>query len=82
MQIKMRYFGIPMGNLGRETRLLDLSADATVEQLFQLIATKLGDRDKELLSGATFMVNKARAERRTALKDGDEVLIFCSLAGG
>ncbi len=82
MKIKVKYFGIPMANLGPEANCLELPADATVEQLLYLISDKMEDQDKELLDAATFMVNRTRAKKHTVLTDGDEVVIMYLLAGG
>ncbi|HHT70287.1 MAG TPA: MoaD/ThiS family protein [Firmicutes bacterium] len=82
MKIKVKYFGIPMANLGPEANCLELPANASVEQLLHIIRDQLEGQDKELLEAATFMVNRTRAEKYTVLKDGDEVVIMYSLAGG
>jgi molybdopterin converting factor small subunit len=82
MLITVKYFGTPIANLGTEAKHIELPAAATIEQLLCLINEKLEDKDRRLLEAATFMVNKARADRNTELKHGDEVLIMHSLAGG
>ncbi len=71
-----------MANLGPEANCLELPANASVEQLLHIIRDQLEGQDKELLEAATFMVNRTRAEKYTVLKDGDEVVIMYSLAGG
>lgn len=82
MIIKLRYFGIPIASLSHELQQIELPPNTTIEQLLKLISKKIENRDDELLKSATFLVNKAKAEKYTVLNDGDEIIILVSIGGG
>ena len=82
MIVTAKYFGTPLSTYNMRSEHIQLADGSTIGHLLGEISKKLSAEDKELLSETTFMVNKARADKQTVLKDGDEVIIMHFLGGG
>lgn len=54
----------------------------TVGELADTLSERFGDRFERIAAVSSFVVNGDRAERSTAIADGDEVAILPPVSGG
>lgn len=82
MKVQYSYFGVPMPSLTHVKQEVELPTGATVDQLMNVINEIIQDNTGELLSKATFLVNKTGAKRDSVLNEGDEIIIMYPIGGG
>ena len=75
MKVKVKVFGAPSLSLERTELTLDLTENATTEDLLKSLPVK----DKDYL----YVVREGvRLNSRSKIRDGDEILIVPPIAGG
>lgn len=81
MEVKVLFFGILKDVVQRESEILVLPANATLEDLLRHY-TDLSLQFKQLLPSIAFSVNQEYASPATELKQGDEVALLPPVSGG
>jgi molybdopterin converting factor small subunit len=82
VQVLVKYYGLPIADLGPEPLRVKLPPNATVKQLFQAIIPDPTDQEQKFIAATTVMIRGSRVEKDELLHDGDEVLVISPLAGG
>lgn len=78
MVIKIKYFGLITDNLITEANVPE---GWDISELLKYIISQ-EPKLKNILTRATILLNKSKADMQTVLKDEDEVMILAVLGGG
>ncbi|MFI5071817.1 MAG: molybdenum cofactor biosynthesis protein MoaE [Terriglobales bacterium] len=81
MEVKVLFFGILKDVVQRESDILVLPSNATLEDLLRHYK-ELSVQFKQLLPSIAFSVNQEYASPATKLKQGDEVALLPPVSGG
>ena len=81
MEVRVLFFGMLKDVVHRESDILILPADATLEDLLRHY-TELNSQFKQFLPSIAISVNQQYASRTTKLKQGDEVALLPPVSGG
>ncbi|HPZ64245.1 MAG: MoaD/ThiS family protein [Dethiobacteria bacterium] len=86
IQVKVRYAGLPRSETGRSEETWELSEEATLQELVELICQKYRWPMEEKMTTYLVILNQQGADReewpRKKLREGDQVLIISSIMGG
>ena len=77
MKVKVKYFASLKEHIGRSEDLLELSAETSVNQLWQQVSS-----NPELSDTVKTAINMEYVDKDTMIKDGDEVAFFPPVTGG
>jgi MoaD family protein len=89
LTVEIRFYSVLREVVGRETLMLRLRQDATIETMLDRLFTVYGDRLRKKLLKETnwvIMLNDRNIQflknRETPLSDGDRIRILSPLSGG
>ncbi len=81
MKVRVLYFAAARERAGAEREVIDLAAEAAVEDLARVLSER-HPRLAALLPRLRFAVNEEFVQASAALKEGDEVALIPPVAGG
>ncbi len=81
--VKVKFFAVLKGLVGKEEVTVDLGGETTLEQLIEKLKTDLPPlKDIIQKGGILISVNQEVVEKDAIIQDGDEIAFLPPFAGG